>query len=234
VLFIHETHQVRGAREDEFEAAYREGWMPQLAKDGDARLLWYLNHVHGTGPAYHVVTITAVRDGAAWEDLVRRIATGDLREWMARLDTLRHDVTGKVLMLVPWSPLQELELDAVPADGATHGLTLYMEDTGWPHAPLDDYIRYWGEVYHPMLQSAPPTRRLLEIQACFQIAHGAGLRREAILMQKIHSHPALLDLFTSEIPPERRGPGTYMHDALAYRDQWQSRLLRTSAWSPLY
>jgi hypothetical protein len=25
-----------------------------------------------------------------------------------------------------------------------------------------------------------------------------------------------------------------MFDALKYRDQWQSRLLRTSKWSPLY
>jgi hypothetical protein len=25
-----------------------------------------------------------------------------------------------------------------------------------------------------------------------------------------------------------------MFDALKYRDQWESRLLRTSAWSPLY
>jgi hypothetical protein len=25
-----------------------------------------------------------------------------------------------------------------------------------------------------------------------------------------------------------------MYEALKYRDQWESRLLRTSAWSPLY
>jgi hypothetical protein len=25
-----------------------------------------------------------------------------------------------------------------------------------------------------------------------------------------------------------------MYDALAFRDQWRSRLLRTAAWSPLY
>jgi hypothetical protein len=29
-------------------------------------------------------------------------------------------------------------------------------------------------------------------------------------------------------------PGTYMFEVLRYRDQWESRLLRTSAWSPLY
>jgi len=29
-------------------------------------------------------------------------------------------------------------------------------------------------------------------------------------------------------------PGTFMHDALEVRDQWESRLLRTSSWSPLF
>jgi hypothetical protein len=234
MLFMHETHEVIGAREDEFEAAIRDSWMPMLAKDDDCRLLWYLNHVHGTGPSYNVVTITAARDAAAWERLAERIRAGDLREWMADLDQLRYDVRGKLLRLVPWSPMQDLDLSAVPSDGTVHELVLYMEDTGWPHAPIDDYIRYWGEDYAPMLAAAPPGRRLLEIQACFQGAHGAGRRREGILMQKIHSYERLLELLTREVPPERRGPGSYMAEALRYRDQWCSRMLRTSAWSPLH
>jgi hypothetical protein len=43
-----------------------------------------------------------------------------------------------------------------------------------------------------------------------------------------------MPMLTTDIPLEHRGPGTYMFDALKYRDQWESRLLRTSAWSPLY
>ena len=35
-MFLHETHQVVGARHDDFEAAYREGWMPTLANDDNA------------------------------------------------------------------------------------------------------------------------------------------------------------------------------------------------------
>jgi hypothetical protein len=53
-------------------------------------------------------------------------------------------------------------------------------------------------------------------------------------MQRIHDTDALLKLFQTEIPPEHRGPGTWMHDALELRDRWTSRLLRTSSWSPLY
>jgi hypothetical protein len=112
-----------------------------------------------------------------------------------------------------------------------------MEDTGWPYAALDDYIRSWDEIYYRPLSQAPPGMRLLDIQACFQVAHGSYKRREAMLWQKIdpsNDYAALVHLLTTDLPPERRGPGSYMYEALTYRDQWESRLLRTSAWSPLY
>src|SRR5438270_1464820 len=76
-LFVHETHHVRGRAADAFEAAYRDEWMPALAAGDDARLLWYCHHAHGSGPAYQVVTVTGVHDGAASERLVRRLVDGD-------------------------------------------------------------------------------------------------------------------------------------------------------------
>ena len=85
MLFIHETHEVIGRKEDEFEAAIRDEWVPTLAKGDGARLLWYCVHVHGTGPAYNIVTVTAVRDGAAYEDLVNRLHHGDLADWQTEL-----------------------------------------------------------------------------------------------------------------------------------------------------
>jgi hypothetical protein len=237
VLFLHETHQVVGAREEEFEAAYRTGWMPTLAQEDDARLLWYANHAHGSGMSYSVVTITGIVDGPAWERLARRTQTGDLAPWMRELDRLRHNVTGKILLPVDWSPLQTVDLATVPVDGGTHPPSLFMEDTGWPYAPLDDYIRMWDEIYYRLLSKAPPEKRILDIQACFQVAHGSHRRREAMLWQKIEdydNYSALVRLLTSETAPEHRAPGSYMFEALRYRDQWESRLLRTSDWSPLY
>ena len=53
-------------------------------------------------------------------------------------------------------------------------------------------------------------------------------------MTTSNNYAALVRLLTTEIPPEHRAPGSYMFEALKYRDQWQSRLLRTSDWSPLY
>jgi hypothetical protein len=233
-LFLHEVHQVRGAREDDFESHYRDRWMAELAGDGDARLLGYLHQAHGTGAAYRIVTITAVRDGAAYERLVERVQLGDLRSWARDLDGMQHSCDGKLLVQVPWSPSADLDLDTISVDpGVEHELTLYMEDTGWPHAPLDDYTAYWERVYLPMLHGdgrAQP--RLLQIEAVFQVAHGAGRRPEAILFQKVVSHDGLLKLLETETPPPMRKPGTFMHDALQVRDQWESRLLRASAWSP--
>ncbi|MCW2625764.1 hypothetical protein [Mycobacterium sp.] len=232
VLFLHEVHKVRGRAEAAFEAAFREGWMPTLGAGDEARLLWYANQAHGSGPAYTVVTVTAVRDGPAWERLAVRIQKGDLRRWVRELDELRHDVEAKLLVPLGWSPLQDVDFNEVPVDGRERELTLYMEDTVWPYEDkFGEYIDRCGEVYSKSLDRPNP---LLTIEAAFQPALGSHLRREVTLMQRIHDSGALLKLLQTEIPPECRRPGTWMHDALELRDDWTSRLLRTSSWSPLH
>jgi hypothetical protein len=232
LLFIHEVHTVRGRAEDQFEAAFREGWMPLLGGGDQARLLWYANHAHGSGPAYTVVTVTAVRNGSAWERLARRVQKGDLAQWMRDVDELRRDVEAKLLVPLGWSPLQDVNFAEVPTDGREHELTLYMEDTMWPYEDkFLEYIDRCGEVYAKSLDRPAP---LLTIDAAFQPAMGSHVRREVVLMQRIHQPDALLKLLQTEISPEHRGPGTWMHDALELRDRWTSRLLRTSAWSPLF
>jgi hypothetical protein len=193
--------------------------------------LLYANHAMGSG-AQIVVTITAIKDGAAWERMALRFQKGDLRDWANDVDMLRYDVFRQDPLPV-WSRIQEVDFKTVPTDGREHALSLFMEDTGWPYSSLDDYIKMWDEIYARPMSQAPPEMRILDIQACFQVAHGTHQRREAMLWQKIVSHDALMHLLTNDLPPEHRKPGSYMVDALKYRDQWQSRLLRTSAWSPL-
>ena len=232
MLFMHEVHKVRGRAEDQFEAAFRLGWMPMLGAGDEARLLWYAGHAHGSGPSYTVVTVTAVRDGAAWERLALRVQSGDLQKWMRNLDELRSDVEAKLLVSLPWSPLQDVAFDEVPIDGREHDLTLYMEDTMWPYEDkFAEYIDRCGEVY---AKSLDRPASMLTIQAAFQPALGSHLRREVVLMQRIHRPEALLHLLATEMPTEYRAPGSWMHDALDVRDRWTSRLLRTSSWSPLY
>lgn len=235
MLFMHETHQVIGRQASAFEETMRDGWMRALAESDDARLVWYLNHAMGSGPAYQVVTITAVADGAAWESLAQRMLVGDLKDLTAQLDGCRHQVDGKLITPVYWSAMQGIELAEIPVDGREHDLSVYMQDTGWPDAPLDDYIELWDHDYWQYMRKTPPDKKLLDIQACFQVAHGSGTRPEAILMQKIMNFSTLGHLLMSveEYDPTT-WPGSYMAKGLELRDQWESKLLRTSSWSPLW
>ena len=203
--------------------------MPILAKEDDARLLWYANHAHGSGLAYNVVTITAIVDGAAWERLARR-RSGGSQGWIRELDRLRHDVTGKILLPVDWSPMQDDRLGDRAHRRCDPPPTLFMEDTGWPYSPLDDYIRCGTRSTTGCSPSPAVGMRILDIQACFQVAHGSYRRREAVLWQKIddaNNYAALVRLLFRNCA---RAPGPrqlYVRGA-EYRDQWESRLLRTS------
>ncbi|HVJ97618.1 MAG TPA: hypothetical protein VNC41_12385 [Acidimicrobiia bacterium] len=233
MLLLHEVHIVAGRHEDEFEAHVRDGWMKRLGDTDDTRLLYYLKLAHGTGRAYHHVTITALRDGNAYETLARRVQDGDLRSWAAAADGMRHEVRGKVLLPVDWSPTREVELSTVPADGREHEPALYMEDSAWPHeAKLDDYLVAARTHYAPSLENRTE-RSLLTLLGVFQAALGAARRREVVLWQRVDFPDRLPALFTHELPARVKGPGTWMHDALDVRDDWESRLLRSTSWSPL-
>jgi hypothetical protein len=236
MLLLHEAHEVAGARELEFEAAMRDRWMPSVADRDDARLLYFLHHAHGTGSSYRVVTITALRDGAAWERLSQRVLDGDLAAWARDLDGLRHEVRAKLLVPLPWSPLQEVDLRSVPTTPAEHPLTLFMEDTVWPfEGRLEDYVERSGSHYaREMKQAAEHGPRLLTVDASFRTTLGSHRRREVILWQKVVQPEGMLRLLTHELPASYRKAGTWMVDALELRDQWQSRMLRTSSWSPWF
>ena len=81
---------VAGAKEDAFDDAFRDEYLPALAKSDGSRLLWYLRLSHGSGQAYTVVSITGCRDAAAWAELAERVRGGDLAEWSAKVDAMRH------------------------------------------------------------------------------------------------------------------------------------------------
>ena len=157
---------------------------------------------------------------------------GDLRSWASDLDLLRHEVQGKLLLPVDWSPMQDLDLTTVPTDGREHDPVLYMEDSAWPHeSMLDTYLDKARTHYAPSLEERT-ARSLLTLLGVFQAALGAPRRREVVLWQRVDFPDRLPALFTRELPVHVKGPGTWMHDALEVRDDWESRLLRSAAWSP--
>ncbi len=234
--FLHETHEVVGSREDEFEAAVRDEWMPAVAGEADARLLYFLKHAHGTGASYRVITITALRDAAAWEGLAHSVDGGALGKLAERLDGLRHDVVSKIMLPLPWSETQEVDLERVPTTPTEHELTVFMEDTMWPfEGLLERYVERAGAHYaREMADHERAENAILQVLGGFRTAFGSHRRREIVLWQKVVEPRALLPLITREVPEIYRRPGTWMKDALDVRDQWESRLLRTTSWSPLY
>ena len=239
MLFVHETHRVAGKDADRFEDLYRNGWAPMLAKSDDARLLWFMHQAHGTGWAYVFVTVTAVASSATLDDLNQRIHSGDLHDWYAEVDSLRHSLEAKVLEPAPFSALQTVDLSTIPAaseEPADGTLPLFMEDTAWPHrGEFDNYLAKASTLYVKTLEmaNARPGGGLLELVAAFIPRFGSGKHREIVLWQRVNNQAGLLPLFNREVPDAYKQPGSWMIDALEVRDQWESRLLRVSGWSPL-
>ena len=71
MIFVHEVHDVGGGKMAEYGEAVRTRWPRVVGEPGQARLLWYWELAHGTGASYQAVSLTAVRDWAAWGELVR-------------------------------------------------------------------------------------------------------------------------------------------------------------------
>ena len=236
MILLHEVHEVHGPREEAFERAFRDEWLPALARDDDARLLYFLHHAHGSGVSYNVVSVTALRDGAAWERLARRVDSGDLADLACRLDQQRHDVIAKLLLPLPWSPVQEIDFAAVSSEPGDHEPSVFMEDTVWPYeGRLEEYVERSGAHYAAeMEQRADEGAAILEVLASYRTAFGSGRRREIVLWQKVVRPKALSPLVSREVPAQYRQPGSWMHDALALRDRWESKLLRSARWSPWF
>ncbi len=228
MLYLHETHEIAGGQTDRFEQLLRQQWMPLVERDGDAKLLWFWHHMHGTGPSYTAVSITAVRDWNAWANLVGRMRTElAWREWYAAAWQCRREVTSKLLLPAAWSPLQEIDFAAVGRAGS-QPVSAYLHDTGWPYpGKLDEYTAALGNIFYPATRRS----RMIAVEACWTVCPGTGRFHEVVLLQKILDWDAFARLLTQGEGPPRAGD--WMLEGLKYRERWESKLLRPAVWSPL-
>jgi len=226
MLFLHETHEIIGGKMADFDAALRDVWRPLIEADGKARVLWHWHLTHGTGISYQAVTITALSDWAAWAAIVGRMRDdAGWRRWWELCSNLRRDVVGKFLLPTSWSPLQTVDFSStIPSDAPP---SLYLHDTGWPHSgKLEAYVEALGNVFYPQTRRS----RMIQVEACWTTCPGTGRHHEVVLLQRILDWPAFSRLLTEgERVPQ---PGEWMIEGLKYRDRWESKLLRTAAWSP--
>jgi len=222
VIFVHEVHDVAGGKMAEYAEAVRTGWQRVIGERGQARLLWYWELTHGTGASYQGVSLTAVRDWAAWGDLAARAA-----DWRREVAPLLRDVTAKILLPVPWSPLVDVDLAAEPAAREVERPALYLHDTGWPFAgQLDAYVAALGDVYLPQIRRT----RMISIAGCWTVAPGTGRHPEVVLLQRIEDWGRFSELLARGEQGAQRGG--WMVEGLRYRDRWESKLLRCAPWSP--
>jgi hypothetical protein len=227
MLYVHEVHEVAGGKMEEFGDAVRTQWRPLLEADGHARLLWFWELTHGTGPSYQAVSITAVRDWATWGAHVARADDPQRRDWQRRVGALRREVTAKILLPTPWSPLAEVDLAATPAATTTDAPALYLHDTGWPFpGKLEEYVEALGTVFYPQTRHA----RMISVAACWTVAPGTGRHHEVVLLQKIENWEMFSRLLTRGEQGAQRGG--WMAEGLRFRDRWESKLLRCAPWSP--
>jgi hypothetical protein len=219
VLFVHDVHAVMGERELEFEDSVRGEYAPGVANGDDARLLWYLNSTHGAGEAYKVVTLTALRDGAAWERLVERLRRGDLSAWNSRAESMRYGLQSTLLVALASSPLVDVDLDTVPTEPQEHGLAVYREDTldgpgldeplGSPAGAHDDAVLTPVAMFRPTVDPGP--RRIV----LYRVAEPGRWTPVFGADAGWDDWPGSL---TPTLPPAVSG---------------SSRILRTASWSPL-
>lgn len=221
MLFVHDIHVVRGEHEFAYEDAMREEYVPAVADD-DTRVLWFLHSTHGSGDAYHIVTITAVRDGATWDRFVERQRYGDLSGVSTRLAALRYTLSSSLLVSTDWSPLRELDLGTVPEQPGDHPVSLYREDT------------LTGPGVISSLESAASQPSdgddILSVTAAFQSAWGG--QRQARVLYRI---AADADRWTTAFGADtgwQDWPGS-LTPTVPAGAHGSGRMLRTTSWSPL-
>jgi len=225
-LYVYEDHAVIGRRLPEFEEAYRERWLPALSASGAGKLVYYFDRL--LGEAHHVVTISAVADGASFEAFTAETQSGKLNEVAEELTLLRYSVSGKLLSPVPWSPA--VDLAEVPAGAGAGEVSVFLENIAWPDRPINDFIDNLGASYEKLWSNpsgAPPPVQLV---GAFRTAT-PGSRPQMTVLQRLADPIGFLGNIVVKLPPDH--PIEQAKAAgLQNRDRFWSNLLMTSTWSP--
>ena len=175
MLFLHEVHRVRGAREDEFESrvprrlAARAGEgrrrPPPLLHAPRARVGPRVHRRHGHGGARRR------RLGAPRS----RIQDGDLHDWVREVDQHRHVVSGKVAARRAVVTAAGVDLDAVPTERrATSSRCSWRTPRGRTRGCSTSTSRPRARTTRPSIAEERHGRGLLELQSVFQPAWGTG------------------------------------------------------------
>jgi hypothetical protein len=230
MFFVHEVHELDPVGVEEFESALREHWVPTLAAEPGARLVWCARSMPGAISFPEIVTMTAVEDGAALERLAVRIRSGDLRAAAGELGHRRRDVATRI-----FAPLEEfnaysVDLDEVPLTRSGAPGEMYIHDFVVPQPGMQ-------RIYEVQMRDA--FLKMLEVDALpmkmwggFETVAGGGRIPLSLMITRAENARALSDLLAEGNPRVAPEPGSWMSEGLKLRDTWVSRLVRSVPWSP--
>jgi hypothetical protein len=232
MIVLHQIHQVSASPSTrrQFASLFKEDWLPALAGDADARLLWYAEPSASAIHSDEVVSMIAVRDGTALDRLGSSLRTGALAGLAHATAKLRSGVQTRLLKALDYDP-SGLDFDAIPTTPVTHPAALYMHDFV---PPVIGQNRAYGDMMRARymdLSSQELSGVVLRLS--WETVAGGGPMPEMFNLSQIRDVDALIRLLTVEIPAEYKKMGSWMWEALAVRDRWTTRLMSCSDWSPI-
>jgi hypothetical protein len=230
MFYVHETHALDAAVAEQFERTVRDDLVPALATQPGTRLVWCARSMPGTASWPELVTMTAVTDGAALEQLAERYRSGDLRDVSTELDQHRQDRTVRVLAALEEFNPYTVDLDDLPLvrDGAP--TEMYIHDWVVPQPGMQ-------RIYEVQMRVA--FMAMLEMEALpmktwggFETVAGGGRVPLSLMLTHIAHSAAIAGLLSEGNPRVTPEPGSWMREGLKLRDTWVSRLVRSVPWSP--
>lgn len=231
MLWLHQIHQLQAPTKYQFETLIRDSWLPALAGQSGVRLAWYATPTRGAIRADEAVTITGIADGATLARFGAEIHTGSLSHLAAKIADLRTGVQTRVFQPLDYDPFAIRDVSDIPSEPQDGARIAYMHDFVPPtQGNMVGYEDMMRERYMAL------TGRELSgvgLRASWRTVPGGGPQPEMFNLSEIRDVDALERLICFEIPPEFKEMGTWMWSALAVRDRWTTRLLRSSSWSPV-
>ena len=109
-------------------------------------------------------------------------------------------------------------------------------DVAIPPVPLHEYVLRHAQrlANKPALIDGPSGRTLTHGQLAGAIrACAAGLAARGYKVEILTTSARDHYTWANELPEGMEAPGSWMHEALTYRERWRSQLLRTAPWSPV-
>ena len=230
MLILHQLHRLRPGADEAFETLVRDRWLPAVAAVEGCRLAWFAVPTPAARWSDEVASITRFDDAAAFERFGAAVRAGELATLAAEIRTHRTGVETRLMRPLdydPWSS-KGTEVPAAATEGAP---VAYMHDFVPPVVgQMNGYVDMMREKYMALTDQDLSG---VVLRASWQTVAGGGPLPEMFNLSEIRDVDALLNLLTFDIPREYKSMGTWMWEALAVRDQWTTRLLRSSTWSPV-